>query len=85
MLYEFYSERLVKMLLLSNQKDGYLFKINSINMPYSKKLKLLGLGIHTGLIAWVLRNHGGDMVLALGNARVSIGKTMANLITVSIL
>ncbi|AYQ56372.1 hypothetical protein BTHERMOSOX_18 [Bathymodiolus thermophilus thioautotrophic gill symbiont] len=73
------------MTLLSNQKNGCLCEINSIDLPHSKKIKLLGLGIHTGLTAFVLRNRGGDMVLALGNARVSIGRTMANLIKVTTL
>lgn len=68
--------------LLSDQKIGCLCEINSIELPYSKKIKLLGLGINTGLTVSVLRNRGGDMVLALGNARVSVGKSMANLIKV---
>jgi hypothetical protein len=31
----------------------------------------------------ILRNRGGDIVLALGNARVSVGRTMAHLIKVT--
>jgi Fe2+ transport system protein FeoA len=70
--------------LLSNQKTGCLCEINSIDLPHSKKIKLLGLGIKSGLTVSILRNRGGDMVLALGNARVSVGRTMAHLIKVAI-
>ena len=71
--------------LLSNQKTGCLCEISSIELPHPKKIKLLGLGIKSGLTVSVLRNRGGDMVLALGNARVSVGRTMAHLIKVTIL
>jgi Fe2+ transport system protein FeoA len=54
-------------------------------LPHPKKIKLLGLGIKSGLSVSVLRNRGGDMVLAFGNARVSVGKTIAHLIKVTIL
>ncbi|WP_257608063.1 FeoA domain-containing protein [bacterium endosymbiont of Bathymodiolus sp. 5 South] len=53
-------------------------------MSQSKKIKLLGLGIKAGLTVSILRNRGGDIVLALGNARVSVGRTMAHLIKVTI-
>ncbi len=72
------------MKILSNQKIGCLCEINSIDLPYSKRIKLLGLGINTGLIVSVLRNRGGDMVLIFGNARVGVGRNMANLIKVTI-
>ncbi|CAB5500329.1 hypothetical protein [uncultured Gammaproteobacteria bacterium] len=71
--------------LLSNQKTGCLCEINSIELPHPKKIKLLGLGIKSGLSVSVLRNRGGDMVLAFGNARVSVGRTIAHLIKVTIL
>jgi Fe2+ transport system protein FeoA len=71
-------------LLLSNQKIGSLCKINHIDLSQSKKIKLLGLGIKAGLTVSILRNRGGDIVLALGNARVSVGRTMAHLIKVTI-
>ncbi len=71
--------------LLSNQKTGCLCEINSIELPHPKKIKLLGLGIKSGLSVSVLRNRGGDMVLAFGNARVSVGRTITHLIKVTIL
>lgn len=70
--------------LLSNQKVGCLCEISSIDLPKSKKIKLLGLGVNTGLQVSVLINRSGDMVLVLGNARISIGKSMAGLIKVSV-
>ncbi|WP_369178428.1 ferrous iron transport protein A [Candidatus Thiodubiliella endoseptemdiera] len=68
--------------ILSNQKKGSTCEISSINLPYSKKIRLLGIGVNTGLMVSVLRNRGGDMVLALGNARVSVGRTIANSVKV---
>lgn len=71
--------------LLSNQKDGCLCEIININLSQAKKIKLLGLGINTGLRVSILKNRGGDMVLMLGNARISIGKSMTNLIEVAVI
>ncbi|WP_053951880.1 FeoA family protein [Candidatus Thioglobus autotrophicus] len=56
--------------------------VSQINATHEKKIKLLGLGINTNSSIVVLRNRGGDMVLALGNARVSVGRTLAKLIEV---
>lgn len=69
---------------LSNQKVGCLCEISSIELPQSKRIKLLGLGVNVGLQVSVLRNRSGDVVLALGNARISIGKSMAHLIKVAV-
>ncbi len=70
------------MQLLSRQLAGSTCKIGNIDLPYTKKIKLLGLGINTGTYVSILRNRGGDMVLAMGNARVSIGRTIANFVEV---
>ncbi len=70
------------MRLLSNQKSGCWCEIGEIELADSKKIRLLGLGIKSGLMVSVLRNRGGDMVLALGNARVSVGRTLAQYIEV---
>ncbi len=67
---------------LPTLKVGQQVLIGKINTTHEKKIKLLGLGINTGSKISILRNRGGDMVIALGNARVSIGRTMANLIEV---
>lgn len=68
---------------LSSLKIGQRVLIEEINTTHEKKIKLLGLGISTGISVSILRNRGGDMVIALGNARISIGRTMAKLMTVS--
>ncbi len=67
---------------LANQKTGSTCVIGAIELPHSKIIRLLGLGINTALTVSVLRNRGGDMVLALGNARVSVGRTIANSVKV---
>jgi Fe2+ transport system protein FeoA len=70
------------MQILSSLEVGKQVVINKINATPEKKIRLLGLGINTGASISVLRNRGGDMVIALGNARVSLGKTLAKLIEV---
>ena len=55
-----------------------------MELSQSKKSKPLGFRIKAGLTVSILRNRGGDIVLALGNARVSVGRTMAHLIKVTI-
>lgn len=68
--------------ILSSLSVGQLVVIDQINASNQKKIKLLGLGINTGAAISILRNRGGDMVIALGNARISLGKTLATLIEV---
>jgi ferrous iron transport protein A len=70
------------MAILSTLQIGQRAFIHQINTSHDKQLKLLGLGISTGINISILRNRGGDMVIALGNARISLGKTLANLIEV---
>jgi Fe2+ transport system protein FeoA len=70
------------LITLSTLKIGKQVLIENINASYEKKIRLLGLGISTGLWVFVLRNRGGDMVLASGNARIGIGKTLSALIQV---
>ena len=70
------------MKLLSSLKASQQALVGQINATHEKKIKLLSLGINTNSSIVVLRNRGGDMVLALGNSRVSIGRTLANLIEV---
>jgi Fe2+ transport system protein FeoA len=70
------------LITLSTIKIGKQVLIENINTSYEKKIRLLGLGISTGLLISVLRSRGGDMVIALGNARISIGRTLAQLIEV---
>ncbi len=71
--------------LLSEQVVGCQCMINDIDLPYSKKIRLLGLGVNSGSQVSILRNRGGDVVLAMGNARVSVGRTIANFVKVTVL
>ncbi|MBC8493782.1 MAG: ferrous iron transport protein A [Candidatus Thioglobus sp.] len=70
------------MQVLSSLNVGQLAVIDQINVSNQKKIKLLGLGINTGASISILRNRRGDMVIAMGNARISVGKTLASLIKV---
>lgn len=69
---------------LSHQLVNTQCVIESIDLPEFKKIKLLGLGINTGSKISVLRNRSGDVVIAIGNARVSIGRTMAQFLKVRV-
>ncbi len=73
------------MKLLSEQTTQVQCKIDRINLPTSKKIKLLRFGIHQGTKAKILRNRGGDIVLSIGNARVGVGRTIANFVEVTVL
>ncbi len=68
--------------VLSSLNVGQLAVISQINASNQKRIKLLGLGINTGASISILRNRSGDMVIAMGNARISLGKTLATLIEV---
>jgi len=70
------------MQILSNSQIGQHVLINKINSTPEKKIKLLGLGVNTGISVSILRNRGGDMVISMGNARISIGRTLSKLIEV---
>ncbi len=65
---------------LSTLKIGQNVLIGQIDTTIDKKIKLLGLGVSTGTQVSILRNRGGDMVVAIGNARVSLGRTLTCLI-----
>ena len=71
------------MQVLSDLKIGQTALITQVNTSGDKQIKLLGLGVSSGVRIAVLRNRGGDMVLALGNARISIGRTLSHTIKVS--
>jgi Fe2+ transport system protein FeoA len=70
------------MKLLSSLEIDSQVMVEKINATHEKKIKLLGLGISTGVLLSILRNRGGDMVVSMGNARVSIGRTLAKFIEV---
>lgn len=72
------------MQVLSDLSIGKTALIGQLNVAGDQQMKLLGLGVNTGVRVSVLRNRGGDMVLALGNARIGVGRTLSCVIEVSL-
>lgn len=68
---------------LATFKESAQVLIKSINTDSKTQIRLLGLGIGVGSYLEVLRNRGGDMVLAQNNNRISLGRSIANKIFVS--
>ena len=72
------------MQVLSDLSIGKTALIGQLNVAGDQQMKLLGLGVNTGVRVSVLRNRGGDMVLALGNARIGVGRTLSCVIEVNL-
>ena len=68
---------------LANQKESAYVHIKKIESDTKTQVRLLGLGIGIGSTLEVLRNRGGDMVLASNNSRISLGRSIAEKILVS--
>jgi len=68
---------------LANQKESALVHIKKIESNTKTQVRLLGLGIGIGSTLEILRNRGGDMVLANNNSRISLGRSIAEKILVS--
>lgn len=68
---------------LSTVNPSTCVHINEINAQNKLHLKLLSLGIGVGSALEVLRNRKGDMVLSLGNNRISLGRNIAQHLMVS--
>ena len=68
---------------LATYKESALVHVKKIQSDCKTQVKLLGLGIGIGSTLEVLRNRGGDMVLANNNIRISLGRSIANNIFVS--
>lgn len=69
---------------LATQKESVLVHVKKIKSDCKTQVKLLGLGIGIGSTLEVLRNRGGDMVLANNNIRISLGRSIAENILVSV-
>jgi len=69
---------------LTTQKESALVHVKKIQSSSKTQVKLLGLGIGIGSTLKVLRNRGGDMVLANNNIRISLGRSIAENILVSV-
>jgi len=57
--------------------------INEIHVQHKLQLKLLSIGVGVGSALEMLRNRSGDVVFALGNNRISLGKNIAQKLMVS--
>ncbi len=69
---------------LATQKESVLVHVKKIQSDCKTQVKLLGLGIGIGSTLEILRNRGGDMVLANNNIRISLGRSIAENIFVSV-
>ena len=70
---------------LATQAESALVQVKKIISDSKVQIRLLGLGIGVGSTLEVLRNRNGDMVLANNNIRISLGRSIANNILVSVI
>ncbi len=68
---------------LASFKESAQVLVKKIKSDSKTQVRLLGLGIGVGSRLEILRNRGGDMVLAQNNNRISLGCSIANKILVS--
>lgn len=68
---------------LASFKESAQVLVKKIKSDSKTQVRLLGLGIGVGSRLEILRNRGGDMVLAQNNNRISLGRSIANKILVS--
>jgi len=69
---------------LATQDAAAVVHVKNIQSDSKIQVKLLGLGIGIGSTLEVLRNRGGDVVLANNNTRISLGRSIANNILVAV-
>ena len=68
--------------LIDHQESSHVY-VKKIESDCKTQVRLLGLGIGIGSYLQILRNRGGDMVLANNNSRISLGRSIAEKILVS--
>jgi len=68
---------------LTQQQESNTVNVKKVLSDAKTQVRLLGLGIGVGSNLEVLRNRGGDMVLANNNMRVSLGRSIADKILVA--
>jgi Fe2+ transport system protein FeoA len=56
--------------------------VKKISTDGKTQVRILGMGIGNGSNLVVMRNRGGDMVLAKNNIRISLGRSIAEKILV---
>ncbi len=68
--------------LLSSSPEHAILAIAEITTDSKTLLKLMGLGLVAGQTIEVMKNRRGDIVLKVGNSRVSLGYSIARNIQV---
>jgi len=68
---------------LATYNESSVVNIKKIKTDSKTQVRLFGMGIGNGSKLQVLRNRSGDMVLAKGNIRISLGSSVAEKIWVS--
>lgn len=68
---------------LTQQQESNTVNVKKVLSDAKTQVRLLGLGIGVGSNLEVLRNRGGDMVLANNNMRVCLGRSIADKILVA--
>lgn len=68
--------------LLSHLPEASWAHIHRVGMDSATRVKLLGMGIGIGTHIEVLRNRRGDVIVAAGNNRISLGRSISEHIVV---
>ncbi len=68
--------------LLARLPEASWAHIHRVSMDTPTRVRLLGMGIGVGTHVEVLRNRGGDIVIAAGNNRISLGRSITEHIVV---
>ncbi len=67
---------------LATYHESARVHVKKIKADSKTQVRILGMGIGNGSNLVVMRNRGGDMVLAKNNIRISLGRTIAKKIFV---
>ncbi len=68
---------------LSKIGESVCVFINDIHASPQLQIKLLAMGLGIGCNIEILRNRNGDMVLAQGHSRISLGRNIASKLMVT--
>ncbi len=68
---------------LANIPESVRVHVKKIDTDSKTQVRILGMGIGNGSNLTIMRNRGGDMVLAKNNIRISLGRSIAEKILVA--
>jgi Fe2+ transport system protein FeoA len=68
---------------LSKISESVCVFVYEIHATQKLQIKLLAMGLGIGCSLEVIRNRSGDMVIAQGNCRISLGRNIANKLLVT--